>query len=193
MRSIPCQNRRSIRHLRLLPQDRRFRTHGWLDAGTVINTSQPASRFNGPYNAVYNSDPMINQAYLVMEIRRPENTDFGIGGRLDLLYGSDYLLAQSVGLETNRNGSAKRNSNQYYGLALAQGYFEIGNDRRSIQVGHFYTVVGYEGVQSANNYFYSHASRYQFAGPFTEWGGLATWHPSSNWEIQGGPVNRWNT
>src|SRR5262249_35168387 len=51
----------------------------------------------------------------------------------------------------------------------------------------------FEGVPAINNFFYSHAYSYQFAGPFTEWGALATWNPSSDWQFQAGPVNRWNT
>ena len=179
---------------RLVPQNGLFRTYGWLDGGTIINPSQPASRYNGPYNAVDSTDPMFNQAYLVMELKRPEYSDFGIGGRIDFLYGNDFFLAQSVGFETNRDGSPKWNDGQDYGFAIPQGYLEVGGDELSVQVGHFYTVVGYEGVQSAYNFFYSHAYSYQFAGPFTQWGGLVTWKPdSSNWEVQAGPVNGWNT
>ena len=110
-----------------------------------------------------------------------------------MLYGNDFFLAQSAGFELNRDGSRKWNSNTSMGLAMPQAYLEVGSDTLFVQVGHFYTVVGYEGVQSANNFFYSHAYSYQFAGPFTQWGGLVTWRPNSNWEVQAGPVNGWNT
>jgi hypothetical protein len=101
-------------------------------------------------------------------------------------------VAQSVGLELHDNGSLKWNQ-QFYGLAIPQAYLEAGDQDFSVKVGHFYTIVGYESVQSPNNFFYSHAYSYQFAGPFTHWGGLASWHPSSNWEIQAGPTLGWNT
>jgi Putative beta-barrel porin-2, OmpL-like. bbp2 len=177
----------------LLSQDGRFRAYGWLDAGGVYNTQQPGSGFNGPYNAVDSTTPTFNQAYLVMEMKRPDNSDFGVGGRVDVLYGNDFFLAQSAGFELNRDGSRKWNSNTSMGLTMPQAYLEVGSDTLSVQVGHFYTIVGYEGVQSANNFFYSHAYSYQFAGPFTQWGGLVTWRPDSNWEVQAGPVNGWNT
>ena len=49
-----------------LPDVGRLHFYGWLDAGFVGNTSSPASRFNGPYNAVDRSNElMFNQAYLV--------------------------------------------------------------------------------------------------------------------------------
>jgi hypothetical protein len=62
----------------------------------------------------------------------------------------------------------------------------------SLKIGHFYTIVGYESVQAANNFFYSHAYSYQFAGPFTEWGGLANVQLNKSIKIQAGLVNGWN-
>ena len=36
---------------RILPQYGWMRVRGWLDGGVLGNTSNPASHFNGPYNA----------------------------------------------------------------------------------------------------------------------------------------------
>lgn len=186
----PCGNE----VFRFFPQDTPLKVYGWADAGVVLNTGSPASKFNGPYNSVARSnEAMFNQAYLISELQRPAGPDWGIGARVDLLYGADYLVAQSIGFETNQNFGPKWNSNPYYGLAIPQAYAEIGNDSFVVQGGHFYTVVGYEGVQSNSNFFYSHAYSYQFAGPFTEWGALATIKTGQNLEIQAGPVNQWNT
>ena len=38
-------------YCRLLPQDGFIRARGWIDGGILGNTSNPASHFNGPYNA----------------------------------------------------------------------------------------------------------------------------------------------
>jgi len=171
---------------RLFPQTDRFRTYGWFDGGAVWNSTRPDSGFNGPYNAVDLDGVMFNQAYIVAEMKRQPNADFGIGGRVDLLYGNDYFLAQSSGFDTRLNSEGD------YGVAIPQAYIDLGNDEFSVQIGHFYTLVGYEGIPSPNNFFYSHAYSYQFAGPFTEWGALASWRPSSNWELQAGPVDGWN-
>ena len=47
---------------------RPFTISGWLDGGLVGNTSSPASKFNGPYNAVDRSnEAMFNQGYLIAE------------------------------------------------------------------------------------------------------------------------------
>ena len=78
----------------LIPQGERLKVYGWLDGGFIGNTDSPSSKFNGPYNAVDRSNEgMFNQAYLVMERLLPKDGSFGVGGRADLLYGEDFLLA----------------------------------------------------------------------------------------------------
>lgn len=179
-----------IQHL--FPQDGRNRFRGWLDGGYIYNSVNPNSRFNGPYNSVdRNQEPMFNQAYLIAERVLPTDGSLGIGGRFDALYGEDFFVAQSTGLEANGNGTLRWNG-QYYGLALPQIYGEAGNNVASVKLGHFYTVVGYESVQTPLNYFYSRAYSYQFAGPFTHWGALGILNPNENIQLQGGIVNGWN-
>ena len=78
---------------------------GWLDGGLIGNTSSPTSKFNGPYNAVDRSnEAMFNQGYLIVERFIPTDGSWGTGGRLDLLYGEDFFLAQSAGFELRPNG-----------------------------------------------------------------------------------------
>jgi len=180
-------------YCRLFAQDRYFRVRGWVDGGILGNTSSPASHFNGPYNAVQRDDGQFNQLYLIVDHELPADGSSGIGYRFDLLYGSDYFLAQSAGLELNPNFSHRWNSNPNIGLALPQSYVEAGSKDSSIKIGHFYSIVGYEGVQSAGNFFYSHAYSYQFAGPFTHWGALGSQRLSDNWQAQAGLINGWNT
>lgn len=168
-----------------------FRVYGWLDAGTIYNANNPASKFNGPYNAVDRDELMFNQAYLVLEKTLDNEDGIGLGFRGDLLYGFDFFLAQSRGFELQPNGTARWNSSQYYGLAMPQLYGEVGNKTASVKVGRFYSVVGYEGVTSPSNFFYSHAYSYQFAGPFTHWGALGTYR-TGNWTFDAGVVNGWN-
>jgi hypothetical protein len=177
---------------RLLPQGGLISVRGWVDGGILGNTANPASHFNGPYNATEVDNGQLNQLYLIMDRAMASDGSFTIGGRADVLYGGDYNLAQSSGLEVNRDGSAKWNSNEFDGLALPQLYGEAGTNTSSVKVGHFYTVVGYEGVQSPTNFFYSHAYSYMFAGPFTNWGALANQVLAENWQLQAGVVNGWN-
>ena len=161
----------------LFPQDWPVHLFGWVDGGYMGNTSSPVSQFNGPYNAVDIDRAQFNQAYLIAEAPRPAGSEFGVGARVDALYGSDFFLAQSLGFELERNGSTHWN-NGYYGVALPQAYVDVGNDALSVKAGHFYTIVGYELVSSASNFFYSHSYSYQrFGTPFTHWG--VSWRPGT--------------
>ena len=165
---------------------------GWLNGGFVGNFGVPPSKFNGPYNAVDRAnEAMMNQVYFIAERTLPTDGSNGIGYRTDLLYGEDFPLAMSLGWETNP-GPTDWNSGEYYGLAIPQLYAEVGNQDISLKLGHFYTIVGYEGVPAVGNFFYQKSYSYQFAGPFTHWGGLVNWNASENVEIDAGLVNGWN-
>lgn len=176
----------------LFPQsDCGLNFRGWFNAGVMLNSDSPASHFNGPYNAVDRSnEAMLNQAYLIAEKNLPQ-CDRGIGGRIDVIYGEDHLLAQSIGLELHDDGTSHWNS-QYYGVAIPQAYLNFGSQALNLQVGHFYSVVGYEGVMAPDNFFYSKSYSYQFAGPFTHWGGMVNWSPSDQWTFNVGLTNGWD-
>ena len=166
--------------------------YGWLEGGFIGNFANPGSKFNGPYNAVDRAnEPMMNQVYFIGERLLPADGSVGVGARADLLYGEDFPLATSLGWETNP-GPTDWNSGEYYGLAMPQLYGEVGNQDLSVKLGHFYTIVGYEGVPAVGNFFYTRSYSYMFAGPFTHWGGLASWRATENLELDGGLVNGWN-
>ena len=177
----------------LIPPVGPFKVSGWFDYGTVTNTSGPASGYNGPYNAIDANTLMLNQAYLIFEKSLPEDGCWGVGGRADVLYGHDFFLAQSFGFELNQDGSQKWNSDEDYGLAVPQLYFETGNDIIQWKLGHFYSVIGYESLPAVNNFFYTKSYSYQFGGPFTLWGGMGTWSMSENLVFDVALVNEWNT
>ncbi len=176
----------------LFPQsDCGVNLRGWVAAGFVGNTSDPDSKFNGPYNAVDRAnEPMMNQLYLIAERALPE-AGWGLGVRADMLYGEDFFLAQSAGVELYDDGRQRWNP-EYYGLAFPQSYVNLGNQNLSFQLGHFYSLVGYEGVMAPDNFFYSKSYSYQFAGPFQHWGGQMNWNVNQAWSVQLGLVNGWN-
>lgn len=177
----------------LTPEGNRFSVRGWLNGGYIYNAGNPASHFNGPYNSVYQDQGNFNQAYLIGEFLLPKDGSFGYGGRIDALYGQDFLLAQSVGLEKNQDGSKKWNSSLYYGVALPQAYGQVGTEATNVKIGHFYSVVGFEGVQAPGNFFYSKAYSYQFAGPFTHWGALGSHQLNDNVQLVAGAHLGWDT
>ena len=112
-----------------------------------------------------------------------------IGGRIDLLYGTDYIYAQSLGFETNPDGSPKWNGAVDYGLAMPQIYTEFGNDKVSMKIGRFYTIIGYESMMATANFFYSMNYAVRYAEPTTHTGGLVTWKKSDELTLYLGGVN----
>jgi hypothetical protein len=170
-----------------------WRFRGWLDGGYVWNTSNPDSKFNGPYNSIDRSaEPMFNQLYAIVERPLPTDGSLGAGFRADLLYGYDHFLGQSRGFEVDRDFGPRWNG-QYYGLAIPQAYGEFGCDVLSVKLGHFYTTVGYEVLPALGNFFYSRAYSYQFGQPITHWGGVISSQLTRNWHAHAGMVNGWDS
>ena len=113
--------------------------YGWTDMGITGNFANPASHYNGMLAPIDSKRFQFNQTYLVME-KTLDTKDCGwdVGGRVDLLYGSDYIFCESLGFETNRDGSPKWNASEQYGLAMPQVYGEVGCGYLSLRLGRFY-------------------------------------------------------
>ena len=127
----------------------------------------------------------MNQLYLINE-RILKEDQLSLGGRVDLLYGTDFLYPVASGLDSEWN------SNRYYGLAMPQLYGEVGTQALNVKFGHFYTLIGYEVVPAIGNFFYTHAYTMQYGEPFTHTGVLATWAPNDQLTIIGGITNGWD-
>jgi hypothetical protein len=143
----------------------------WLDQGATINTLSPRDRTNGPVTFNNRSNEyQLNQAYF--RLKRDVNTEcdvWDIGGRVDVLYGTDSIYTEARGLETTDEFAPKWNAQQY-GLALPQAYAEVfapwGNGI-DVKLGHFYSGFGYESVAAPENFFYSHSYVFQYGEPKT--------------------------
>jgi putative OmpL-like beta-barrel porin-2 len=167
--------------------------YGWLAGGIMGNSQSPASGFNGPTTFPDQWWGQGNQAYAIAEKTiDTEGCGCDWGGRVDFLYGSDYIYTMATGLELRETGAPKWNSNPDYGLALPQAYVELGYNDVSLKVGHFYTPIGYEVVPATGNFFYSHAYTMQYGEPFTHSGGIATWKMSDELTLLGAYVNGWD-
>ncbi len=178
---------------RLFPQgDGCWNVYGWVDGGVTANGEFNDSRYNGVTTFNDRHEGMLNQFYVVTERTIDSTCGFEWGGRLDLLYGTDYIFTQAVGLETNPDGTNAWNGSPFYGLAMPQAYVELGYSNLSGKLGHFYTPIGYESVMAPNNFFYSHAYTMQYGEPFTHTGALATYKVNDNTSFVGGIVNGWN-
>ena len=167
---------------------------GHIASGATANADNPNSRYNGPMT--FNDregEYMLNQAVLSFG-RDVDNCGMGWdwGGRMDLLYGTDYIFTQAVGLETQPDGTNAWNGSKMYGLAMPQAYLDFAYNDLSLRLGHFYTIMGYEGVSATSNFFYSHAYTMQYGEPFTHTGGLFSYQWSDSIAFTGGLVNGWD-
>ncbi|GHT19232.1 hypothetical protein FACS1894189_7930 [Planctomycetales bacterium] len=176
-----------------------FYFDGWVDAGSFMNTHWQENKENFPifYND-QNGKVGMNQLYLTLGRRVNTKRDqFDLGGRVDILYGSDYYYTSSLGLETRRtnelgnptmtpidadphwnqtHGVRRNGDAAFYGLSLPQAYGELFipfGYGVTVKAGHFYSGMGYESVMSPNNFFYSHSYSFMHGLPLTLTGGTA--------------------
>lgn len=163
---------------------------GWIDLGGTYNADKTVSRYNGLLAPNDRREIQLNQLYLVTE--RAINTEengWDIGGRADVLYGTDYIYTQSLGWETHPDGTANWNRHLQYGVATPQLYGELGVGDLSLKLGRFYTIIGYESMMPINNFFYSHNYAVRYAEPTSHTGGLFTWKPYETLTLYAGGVN----
>jgi hypothetical protein len=177
----------------LFSQEHAFKVHGWIEGGITGNSRKTTDGFNGPVTFNDRRDEfMLNQLYAVIERELDTEDGWDFGGRVDLLFGTDYIFTQAAGLETYRDFSPKWNNRRFYGLAMPQMYLATGYGDLSVKLGHFYTILGYEVVTAPDNFFYSHALTMQYGEPFTHTGGLATWNRDEHWTFTAGLVDGWD-
>jgi hypothetical protein len=164
--------------------------YGFVAAGAATNDD--SSFFNGPTTFADHSDFYMNQLYWITEKNTcNDGCGWGWGGRMDILYGSDYIFTQATGLELRDDGSQHWNSDTY-GVAIPQLYGEVAYNNLGVKVGHFYTPIGYEVVPATGNFFYTHAYTMQYGEPFTHTGALATWSRTEGNSLVLGFVNGWD-
>lgn len=181
---------------------------GWVNAGVTMNSRKPlnprAGFGNLPVTFNYRDRELqLNQLYLFAERATDGARGFDIGGRIDMLYGEDYIFTQAAGLETrpefsghwnDGQGSDKSgiNGSSRNGLAMPQLYGEVAYGKTKTKIGHFYTIIGYETVTAPDNFFYSHAYTMQYGEPFTHTGVLTTYEAYERLKLYGGVVNGWD-
>jgi hypothetical protein len=183
-----------------------FVVGGWANAGVTYNAEDPKDKFNGPVTfGDRDSEFQLNQLNLfIQRAVATEGDKVSIGGRFDIMFGTDSIFTQAYGVPSFDVNSGKPltrsdwdlnmlndNSNRFYDLALPQAYLEaylpIGNGL-NIKAGHFYTPIGFETVPAPDNFFYSHAYTMQYGEPFTHTGFLGNYAVNSNWSFMAGAI-----
>lgn len=178
----------------------------WANGGITYNAAAPDSNFNGPVTfADRNGEFQLNQLNLfVQKLVATEGSSWDIGGRFDVMFGTDSIFTQAYGVpafdvttgQPLQRGNWDLNlingdGNRFYDLAIPQVYLEtyipVGTGL-SVKVGHFYTPIGYETVPAPDNFFYTHAYTMQYGEPFTHTGVLGNYTVDKNWSVIGGVV-----
>ena len=167
---------------------------GWVGQSFTWNTTNPDDKFNGPVTMTDRANEyQLNQLYWYAD--KPTSTDgeWDLGGRIDLLYGTDNRFTTAAGLETEGYfTNPKWTSFRFYGLAMPQAYVQFGKGDFNLKVGHFYSPVGYEVVPMTGNFFPSLPYTFQYGEPFTHTGMLASYALSDETTVGGGFTRGWD-
>jgi hypothetical protein len=171
-----------------------FDFYGYLDQGVTLNPDSPNDRINGPVLSNYRSnDYQMNGLYMVGERKiDPNSCHAQIGGRVDMIYGTDAACGLSLGLDDE---IVSEDTSRFYRLAFPQIYanmfLPVGTGV-SFKVGHFYSPVGNEWLIATENFFYSHFYSWNIQ-PGTHTGVLAEFKLTDSIDVQFGPNLGWNT
>lgn len=157
---------------------------GWVEQGITFNALNPDDRFNGPNGCNdRNAEYQLNQAWLYFV--RPTKTDgcgWDLGGRVDVVYGTDWRFGQCYGLEDRIDGA-----NNFYGLILPQFYMEVAVNDLTVKMGHFATFTSLELIPAPLNFFYSHSLlACPYFDPVLVTGLQADYKLTDNWTVVGG-------
>lgn len=110
---------------------------GWLEVGAAA-ADRTVGRSLSPLAFNDRQETTVNQLYSVIERSIDTTRDWDIGGRIDILFGTDARFTEVPGLELERDGSSSKwNSHTYYRLSMPQAYAEIGAGNWSVKVGHW--------------------------------------------------------
>ncbi|QBQ54311.1 porin [Nitrosococcus wardiae] len=162
---------------------------GWVEIGFTGNPQNPANDSNAPvaFNDGANQFK-LHQVYGFIENKADTGgKNWDIGFRADLLYGNDAHFTSTINFDTNVLDDQ---------LVFPQGYADIyapiGNGI-TVNIGHFYTIIGYESVPSTNNFFLSHAYTMLYGEPFTRTGILFSYPLNENFTAIGSIATGWDT
>jgi hypothetical protein len=171
-------------------------TYGWIEYGLGANGW--GTPFNGPITLADRAwQGQLNQVYLVTERVADGAAGWDFGGRVDLLFGTDFLFTTARGLdafdypEAGIENVASWAFTKDYGLAMPQLYADLEVAELTLRAGHFYSILGYEQVPAVGNFFYTHSFSMQFS-PFTFTGILGMWEAGEGVTIYSGIHNGWN-
>jgi len=153
---------------------------GWTE-GVYMDNNVPLSQ---AYNDLLSFDDVPDhfhngQTWFYIGQEADGSSGLGLGGRIDVMYGTDAQKTQAFG----NPGAGVRGFGTWdasldhgeYGWAIPQAYGEIASGDLSVKVGHFFTPLGYEVIPVTGNFFRSHSYTMFNSEPFTHTGALGTY------------------
>jgi hypothetical protein len=169
-------------------KERAITTGLWISAGETGNSN---SNTNAPvgFNDNVNKFDLNELNFYVERSVYTKGNSWDVGGRMDVMYGTDARFTQATGWDADWNNGGE------YNIAMPQLYVEVfapfGNGITA-KLGHFYTTIGNEVVTAPDNFFYSHSYTMLYAEPFTHTGALLSYDIDANFSVNGGMVVGWD-
>ena len=168
---------------------------GYHTQGMNAHTSAQQDADGVPHS--FNDNPnslQLHQQWLTVAKAAQGGGDVDWGFRMDWLYGTDGPDAQSFSNNAGDWDEAWDNGGNY-GHALPQLYAEVAMGDLRVKGGHFLSPLGYESVNSTENFFYSRSYGRGIAGfiPRTVTGVQVDYTVGENLTAHGGWVNGYDT
>ena len=120
---------------------------------------------------------------------------WGLGYRIDALYGIDAQNTQAFGNEPTGTPDGWDNDwdNGAFGWALPQTYLQLANRNWDVKIGKFFSGFGIENIASPENFFYSRTYTNVNSTPFTLTGLVAERQVSARRSVIIGGSLGWDT
>jgi hypothetical protein len=155
--------------------DLRLKFYGWVEQSYTYSHLAPTNRINvGRVFDVRSNDYLLNQVTANLERTLSEGKEFDIGGKVELLYGSDGRFIHSTGLADNITGDKDSpitgdTLNFDPTVFYVNARLPVGNGL-TVKAGKYVTTLGAEVIDATGNALYSHSFLFGFAIPFTHTG-----------------------
>ena len=161
---------------------------GYVNAGYFTNTR--GAEKNGNVNANSWAQGAFNAAYVRAAKEAANNgRGFDWGFDVDFMFGEDARITRvERGLDEDWVTGHDADGNATYGFALPQLYADFALNNWGLRAGHFYSLLGYEGVPATDRFFYSSGLAYD-ALPTSHTGVLVSYNGWEKAAVRAGWVN----
>lgn len=160
--------------------------YGHIEGSYTYNFNNPAKDLNlGRVFDINDNRPQVNQLDLNVEkIVDLTTHQFDVGGRLEMLYGTDARFIHA-------NGFLDHQGNDEYQFDIPQVYVDLAipvGEGLRLRVGKF---LFFKQIDPNASVFYSHSFTFGAALPFTLSGITAMYNFGDQWSVEGGISRGW--